>query len=152
MNFASALVLVGVVLGGADAGTAPRAGTATLTLSRVAFDGRELRGLATICAETDGVFVYDDLGDNHSLEVQSATDCATGTKVGTAIADYFGTVRPKVMLVRRGFCFGRYFSWRVKMLPSPSRSGCTEIEAVARIRNEKGDVVETISSTVRVQP
>lgn len=151
MNFASALVLLGL-LGGADGGVSRRAGTATLTLSRVAFDGRELKGLATICAEDEGVFLYDTLGDNDTLQVQSAVDCGSGTRVGTAVADYIGGPRPVLRQLKPGFCFGRYFSWRIKMLPSPSRSGCTEIEAVARVRNEKGEVVETISSTVRVQP
>ena len=136
-----------------DAGTANPSivGRATLTVSRASFDGRELRALALICANEDGVFVDDSMAAGSTFDVRDVLDCALQTHVNYTVSDASG--RPaKLRELRAGTCIGRNVTWRLHRLPTPARSGCVDVVVGAYPRNEKGELGDLLLTTIRVQP
>lgn len=129
------------------------AGVGELRVFNARFDGRELAGIAVVCAEEGDVFVDGRLDTAATFIVRSVRTCEARKEIPFTVADYASSDSPPgPVRVRRGQCVGAPFVWRLFRYPLPAQSSCVEITVAARIRSAEGRDVEPTMTVITISP
>lgn len=135
-----------------DAGSASE-GVGELRIFNARFDGRELAGLALICADQGDIFVDGRLDTAATFIVRTVRSCEARKEIPFSVADYASSEgQPGPVRVRQGQCLGAPFVWRLFRYPLPAQSSCVEITVAARIRSAEGKDVEKATTVVTISP